>query len=303
MIAEVVAAGVERFVAAELSGFEPDGHGTGPSHLVAGPAPAGGVPQPVDLAAIGTTAPAAVQGSLLAQALEEGGYERRRATAWEGPDQLFATPGWQLGVVLSPWKRAIGAHCGALAPSAAATGVVDSVLRSPAGTVGFNTNTWAALSALEVLTAGVPARRVLLLGAGASARSVALAVTRAWTECELVVAARSPEAVDELLAHVAGRPFDPLRDHGSSGEAPEVIVNTTTWGETDASEEEPFAIDLDGVLRPGARLFDLNNRIGSLPRRALSSGCAVLSGNVMQRVTNACRVALLGYARPMDTTG
>lgn len=303
MIAGVVTAGAERFAGAELACFEAGGNASGLPRLVPGRAPADGVLQPVDVAAIGTTAPTAVKGTLLGQALSEGGYERRRTTAWESPDELFAAPGWRLGIVLSPWKRAIGERCAALAPSAAATGVVDSVLRSPAGTIGFNTNTWAALSALEVLTGGAPVRRLLLLGAGASARSVALAVTRAWPECELVVAARSPAAVDELLASFAGRPFDPLRDDGSSGQMAEVIVNTTTWGETDASEQEPFAIDLEGLLRPGGRLFDLNNRVGSLPRQALSSGCVVASGNVMQMVTNASRVALLRYASPPDAAG
>ena len=44
------------------------------------------------------------------------------------------------------------ARCDALAPSALSTGVVDTILRSSVGTIGFNTNTWSAMSALEVLT-------------------------------------------------------------------------------------------------------------------------------------------------------
>lgn len=74
------------------------------------------------------------------------------------------------------------------------------------------------------------------------------------------------------------------------------MVNTTTWGETEASEAEPLGIDLGGVLKAGVRVFDLNNRVGALPVQALSSGCAVLSGGLMQRVTNASRAALLAYA-------
>ena len=78
-------------------------------------------------------------------------------------------------------------------------------------------------------------------------------------------------------------------------------MNTTTWGETDTSEAEPFGIDLAGVFLPGGRLFDLNNRISGLQHQALACGCAVISGSVMQRVTNACRAALLLYAGYLST--
>ncbi len=73
-------------------------------------------------------------------------------------------------------------------------------------------------------------------------------------------------------------------------------MNTTTWGETEASETEPLGVDLAGVFKAGVRVFDLNNRIGTLPMQALQAGCAVLSGGLMQRVTNASRAALPPYA-------
>jgi hypothetical protein len=113
----------------------------------------------VVIAGIGTTAPKAVRGALLAEALEALGYRVASATAHGSPAELMADRSWQLGVVLSPWKRDVGAHCDRLAPSAARTGVVDTVLRTPAGTVGFNTNTWASLSALELLFGGDRAPR------------------------------------------------------------------------------------------------------------------------------------------------
>jgi shikimate dehydrogenase len=76
----------------------------------------------------------------------------------------------------------------------------------------------------------------------------------------------------------------------------DLVVNTTTWGETEASEAEPLGLALVGVLAPGVRLFDLNNRVGALPVEALTAGCVVASGSIMQRVTNASRAALLAYA-------
>ncbi|MCU1491958.1 MAG: hypothetical protein JWM85_3363 [Acidimicrobiaceae bacterium] len=287
----LVRAGADRFVAAELDGLGLwPGPGVGADGQVS--------PRPADVAAIGTTAPKALQGTLLAKAMGEEGFTRRSATPWPGPAELFADASWQLGVVLSPWKREVGMGCALLAASAAATGVVDTVLRSPKGTVGFNTNTWAAQCALEVLLGATTPERVLLLGAGGSSRSVALAVRRAWPACALVVAARSVHSAEELAGAFGGEVLEGAAARPDWDNGWDVVVNTTTWGETDASEQEPFAIDLAGVFVPGGRLFDLNNRISALQHQALADGCAVVSGGVMQRVTNACRAALLAYAVP-----
>jgi shikimate dehydrogenase len=281
--------GVRRFVEAELPHLS-----IGATRPPSGPAPG----TPVDIAAIGTTAARAVRGELLAHAVTGAGYLLRSTEDRPDPAGLLADATWQLGVALSPWKREIGAHCDVLAPSASITGVVDTVVRTPTGTVGFNTNTWAALSALETLTGAVPPARILLLGSGASARSVALAVGRAWSACELVIAARSPGPAKALAEAFGARLFGEGTVESERPGGYAVVVNTTTWGETEASEQEPLGIDLEGILLPGVGLFDLNNRIGALPNRALAAGCVVVSGAVMQRVTNATRAALLGYAVP-----
>jgi shikimate dehydrogenase len=145
---------------------------------------------------------------------------------------------------------------------------------------------------LETVTGGLEPSRVLLLGSGASSRSVALAVSRRWPRCAVQVAARRPEAAAELLSSIGGV----VEAEGSLARPWPLVINTTTWGETEASEAEPFGVDLDGVFVPGGRLFDLNNRISALQHQALEAGCAVLSGTVMQRVTNASRAALLVYS-------
>jgi shikimate dehydrogenase len=283
--------GVRRFVEAEIPRVA-----IGSTRPPSGPTPG----TPVDIAAIGTTAARAVRGELLAQAVGGAGYVLRRTEDRPGPAELVADPTWQLGVALSPWKQEIGAHCDVLAPSASITGVVDTVVRTPGGTVGFNTNTWAALSALEALTGATPPARILLLGSGASARSVALAIGRAWPASDLVIAARSPEPAKALAEAFGARLAGETTGDGDRDDGFAVVVNSTTWGETEESEREPLGVDLEGVLTPGVGLFDLNNRIGALPNRALAAGCVVVSGAVMQRVTNAVRAALLAYATPAD---
>jgi shikimate dehydrogenase len=290
----LVQEGARRFLLAELEGF------FAASEVPTATDPAGGVadrsasPGPeVDIAAIGTTAERAVKGALLPEAISRERLQLRSAVAYSTPDELFAASAWRLGVVLSPWKQEIGVRCGGLSPSAETTGVVDTVLRTPSGVIGFNTNTWAAMSALDAVTGDQAPGRLLLLGTGASARSVALAVSRAFASCEVVIAARSTSAGEALADQIGARLFTEV-DRLQLGDAPcDVVVNTTTWGETEASESEPFGIDLDGVLAPGVRLFDLNNRVSALQQQALAAGCVVVGGGVMQRVTNAARAALL----------
>jgi len=290
---QLVRQGAHRFLAAEL-----DGSASNEVVPSADPAlPLGSPTSPplreIDIAAIGTTAERAIKGVLLAEAVEREGMRIRTAVPHSTPEELFADAAWQLGVVLSPWKMEIGDLCDRLLPSAEATGVVDTVLRTSSGVIGVNTNTWAAMSALEAVTGKEAPARLLLLGTGASARSVALAVSRAFASCEIVIAARSATAARALADEIGARLLAEIDRSRPDDAECDVIVNTTTWGETEASESETFGIDLEGIFAPGVRLFDLNNRVSALQHEALTAGCVVVGGGVMQRVTNASRAALL----------
>lgn len=72
---------------------------------------------------------------------------------------------------------------------------------------------------------------------------MALALTRAWPECELHVASRSAAPGELLAADFGGKLL-----HERTSTEPALVVNTTTWGETEESEAEPFPIDLDGLF-------------------------------------------------------
>jgi shikimate dehydrogenase len=168
--------------------------------------------------------------------------------------------------------------------------VVDTIVRHPAGTIGYNTNVWAARTALEILAGGAAPRSLLVVGAGASAHSAALAARRLWPTCRILITARSAEAAATLAAQVEGTPV------GSVVDPVEVVVHATAWGETSESESQPFPLELGPWLRPAIGFFDLNNRIGALQHQALDAGCRVMSGALMQRVTHACRAALTSLA-------
>ena len=246
---------------------------------------------------LGTTAGHALKGRLLLDALGDRDIAVAGTVQHGDPAALLADPSWHLALVLSPWKQDVAASLQYLTPSAGRTGVVDTVVRQRHRVVGVNTNSWAAQAAMETLLGGRIPTDVLVLGSGASAYSVALACRRAWPATRLVGVARSAAKLTswaETFDAEAARP-DSVTELFT--DAPTLVVNTTTWGETDASEQSPFAVDFAAVTAPGNRFFDLNNRVSALQRAALDAGMAVASGTYMQRTTNACRSALLaGHA-------
>lgn len=251
--------------------------------------------QPVVIAGIGTTAPHALNGQLLRDALACEEVSLRDATVRSGPDALLADDGWDLALVLSPWKRRVSGHVHSLAASARRTGVVDTLVRDREGhALGVNTNSWAAQAAMETVTGGQAPTSVLVLGSGGSARSVALGCRRAWPHTRLVGSARNADDLAEWAHSFDAETATPSAVTGRfTDAAPTLIVNTTTWGETDASEAETFAFAFKQLLAPGNAYFDLNNRVSALQLAALHGGLSVMSGTFMQRATNACRAALL----------
>ncbi|WP_158708091.1 hypothetical protein [Streptomyces sp. NRRL F-2890] len=251
---------------------------------------------PVVLAGIGTTARHALDGRLLRDALDAEHLTCENHLPFEDPAALLANPAWQLALVLSPWKKAVASRLGGLTHSATATGVVDTILRDGDGRLlGVNTNSWAAQAAMEILMGGATPAGVLVLGSGGSAGSVALAARRAWPDIPLLGSARNAAALAAWGADFGALTAAPdaLPEVPFSTPGPSLIVNTTTWGETDVSEEQSFAFPLPRLLTPGSRFFDLNNRVSALQHAALQAGMSVMSGTFMQRVTNRCRAALL----------
>jgi shikimate dehydrogenase len=250
-------------------------------------------PGTIALAAIGTIAEDALGSAALGRAFagEELGIASREV--FDGPDGLLAAADWDLALVLSPWKRRVAAGL-PLSPSAAETGVVDTALAWPGGRIGINTNSWAVAAALAALIPPGSDVSILLLGAGASARSAALGIRRRWPGARLAVSARDADAAAELAGAFGAEPVTPKQapDVGA-----DVIINATTWGETASSQEIPFAFPFGQLLAPGRAFFDLNNRGSSLQDDALAGACVVMSGTLMQVITHGCRAALARAAR------
>ncbi|NKZ13293.1 hypothetical protein HGA11_20165 [Mycolicibacterium septicum DSM 44393] len=250
-------------------------------------------PDPAVIAGIGTTAAHALKGRLLHDALLAEKVDLAGIVHFDSPVELLGDSRWSLALVLSPWKQAVAPAIPTLTPSAAQTGVVDTIVRGAGGAVGVNTNSWASQAAMETLMGGRTPESVLVLGSGGSSNSVALACRRAWPQTRLIGSARNAGALSTWARRFGAEYSSPAALAELLGdESPSLLVNTTTWGETDASEDAPFAFDLGRLTSPGNQFFDLNNRVSALQTSALQAGMNVMSGTFMQRATNACRAAL-----------
>ncbi|MEV0670732.1 hypothetical protein [Mycobacterium sp. NPDC050441] len=250
-------------------------------------------PGPTVIAGIGTTAAHALKGRLLQDALAQQGIDLAGTRFFENPAELLSDSSWTLALVLSPWKQEVAPLIPTLTASAGETGVVDTIVGEAEGAVGVNTNSWAAQAAMETLMGGRTPASILVLGSGGSSNSVALACRRAWPAARLIGSARNAEALSAWAQRFGAEYASPTGlDDLLGAESPSLLVNTTTWGETDASEETPFVFDFATLTSPGNQFFDLNNRVSALQTSALQAGMNVMSGTFMQRATNACRAAL-----------
>jgi shikimate dehydrogenase len=248
------------------------------------------------VAAAGTIADAAVGNPLLDAACASAGVRITARSTRADLDGLLAARDWELALVLSPLKREAAARCGRLAPRAAATGVVDTMIRTGGEVAGYNTNSHAWAAAAAALMGGELPDRILVVGSGATARSVTFGALRAFPRARVGVAARSGAAAAALVSDLAGA------EHVSdpAGFRPSLIAHVTTVGEQD--DDRPLEVPLAGALQPGTRVFDLTNRLSTLQRQALAAGCVTMSGNLMQLLTNTLRAALVSGAseRPCD---
>jgi shikimate dehydrogenase len=240
----------------------------------------------LNVAAAGTLATPSLGSPLLGDACRAAGIRIGDRTARADLDGLLAAPDWDLALVLSPFKGQAAGRCDRLAPRAAATGVVDTLVRAGGEVVGYNTNShaWAA-AATRLMGSDVPAR-ILVVGSGATARSVTFGALQAFPRARVGVAARSRAAAAALVGEQTGSEYVP--DPGAF--APSLVAHVTTVGEQD--DERPLDVPLAAALQPGTRVFDLTNRLSALQREALAAGCVTMSGNLMQLLTNTLRAAL-----------
>jgi 3-dehydroquinate dehydratase / shikimate dehydrogenase len=150
--------------------------------------------------------------------------------------------------VTIPHKQSILRHLDACDPLAESIGAVNTVVVRPNGKLhGYNTDYLGVLRALENKIE-MHGSRVLIFGAGGSARAVAFALARAGVS--VYVCARRPRQAAALAQSVGGEAIPRARLHTETFDA---IVNTTPVGMYPHINESP----LDAGELNCRLLFDL----------------------------------------------
>jgi shikimate dehydrogenase len=148
--------------------------------------------------------------------------------------------------VTMPDKEAAAACADSLTPDAELLGAVNCIVNIDGHLVGHNTDGAGFVAALDAELQFDPSGlRCVVLGAGGSARSIALALVRASAD-EVVIVNRTSERADKAVALLGavGRAVAPADAHDVLRSA-DLIVNATSVGMGDPSDDDvPFDISL-----------------------------------------------------------
>lgn len=204
--------------------------------------------------------PAMHNAALAAMAKVEPRFSRWRYFRFEvAPDDLpealerLRTKGF-LGLNLTvPHKVLAMDHLAALDPAARPIGAVNTLLATPTGWHGHNTDGYGLATGLrEQLGCELRGEHVILLGAGGAARGIAVECLQRGC-ASLAIANRTAENLQALLdqlAAIAGS--TPLRGFAPTHPpldlpAGAVVINATSAG---LREADPLPIDLAALPRP-----------------------------------------------------
>jgi len=219
--------------------------------------------------------------------------------AFEVDDVANAMAGFRaLGVkgvsVTIPHKQAVIPYLDAIDPVAEKIGAVNTLLIEGDTIKGLNTDWLGANRALEEKI-GLRGKKVLLLGAGGSARAIGFGLLEAGAEVS--ISSRTPTKGQELAASL-GCNWHPL------SEAPEIpadiLVNATSVGMSPGQAHTPYS---GGALAKFQVVMDIvySPLETRLLREATAAGCTVLNGLAMLLYQGVAQFELwTGRPAPVD---
>jgi len=187
--------------------------------------------------------------------------------------------------VTVPHKQAVMPHLDRLTPAAQAIGAVNTIVVQPDGSLlGDNTDAPGFVADLRDHGVEAQGKRVLVLGAGGSARAVVYGLATAGAT-SITIANRTLDRATELAATLQMSVGDcPLRacslpdDLASIAEQSDLVVNCTSLGMTPNIEGLPWQDDLP--FQPGQAVYDLvyNPRKTRLLAQAERDGATAIGG-------------------------
>jgi len=180
--------------------------------------------------------------------------------------------------VTVPHKETVAALVDGLAPSAARARAVNTVVRRGGALEGHNTDGHGFVETLRVHGIQVGGERVVVFGAGGSARAIVHAL--AGLGAGVVLVNRTEARARELAREVGGRASVLRRDAPGLRDAvlsARLVINTTSLGLGELNGESPLPAGVE--LPPTAVAFDLvYGSVTPFLRRAAAGGCRTLDG-------------------------
>ena len=172
--------------------------------------------------------------------------------------------------VTTPLKAEVAAAVDELVPAAVALESVNTVVRDGATLVGHSTDGDGFVAALAAAGTAVEGRRVVIVGAGAAARSLVDALGRAGAADIAIVNRTGKRAVSAAALAPSAR----VGEFDDVGRA-DIVVNATTVGM--GTNDVPFD---PALLRPAQVVSDLvyHPLETVLLRAAARAGCATVDG-------------------------
>jgi len=202
--------------------------------------------------------------------------------------------GVQGASVTIPHKEKVMPLLDSIDPVAQKIGAVNTVLRKGDILAGFNTDWQGATRALEEKI-NLKGRKVVILGAGGSARAIGFGMRE--REAEFVLASRT-ESRGRALADVLSCPWISLNE--SDGLRGDILINATSVGMQPAVEKSPvsaiilpqFKVVMDIVYAP------LKTR---LLHEAEDAGCKIINGLEMLLYQGVAQFEMwTGKSAPVD---
>ncbi len=157
--------------------------------------------------------------------------------------------------ITSPYKIEVLKAVDVLDPEAQLIGSVNTIVNREGKWHGYNTDGVGFLDSFETLFGSVAGKKVLMLGAGGSARSIAYKLAQRAV-ASITMTARHKEkaaAIGELIQRTTPCPFF---DEMNPGEKYDIIINLTPLGMHPYENENPFAEHMD-MLAEDTLCYDL----------------------------------------------
>ena len=199
-----------------------------------------------------------------------------------------------IGVAIAaPHKTKLATlFAGQLLPAAQKSGSINLLFRSQNNQfVGSNTDGLAAFESLREVEPEVGRKQILLMGCGATGRAVAAVLGEQLGAERLVIAHRNP-AHAEWISRLGAAPLEFSKLSERLGSV-DVIINCTTIGWGDNSDQTPLNEAEIGLLPAGSLVFDVIYQPDPtrLLRLAKGRGLRALSGvrmNLLQASMAFC---------------